>query len=543
MHTSLRVDKSNTKFAPKIKQRIKKVDTPKPPFQTPESEKLDSEKAIETNQTIPNSSITSSNIDQISVENEESKKTQSEYMIVTNEAAKNNSVYKPLEHISIVDIDNSQTTNPQLHSKSETQSSEKRTESSLKSVEKISPKSVRLGSIKSKDSDDLKNSKANTGDFAEKDKISQAEKIKTSTKSKNLIRTPTTNKGDTENESDEVSDSAKNKREGSLGKSKGTKIAIPGSILNDKTSSTESQIQEGQKRKKTASKDIELPEKLAPKKNARKLELISLTDYEVEDPEEILEKPMWYFCQDTKKGKPTKGLVDRHNSHVRKKQMKVKKGTPDSEESLEPKKESPSENISGTSTNINKSTLNNSAAQVRIVDGKLVIDQESLHVNRKEFFGNDGELAYTEIDETHQRKLVNSMTYMKKKNTSKRWSKEETIFFFKQLKKWGTDFDSMITEFPGRVRTELKNKYKTEERKNPHLVDIALISRPSRPHTPAVTSPVIQPSENQYDNIESSQMESLTLVDLKAEQQDTDDENNSSNENNSDLDGPTQQSV
>ncbi|OMJ10029.1 hypothetical protein AYI70_g10576 [Smittium culicis] len=46
---------------------------------------------------------------------------------------------------------------------------------------------------------------------------------------------------------------------------------------------------------------------------------ISLTDYELEDPEVLLQRPMSYFCSDTKMGKPSKYFVERHNNNVKKK--------------------------------------------------------------------------------------------------------------------------------------------------------------------------------------------------------------------------------
>ncbi|OMJ18616.1 hypothetical protein AYI69_g6937 [Smittium culicis] len=59
--------------------------------------------------------------------------------------------------------------------------------------------------------------------------------------------------------------------------------------------------------------------KASRKKYNKPASFISLTDYELEDPEVLLQKPMSYFCSDTKMGKPSKYFVERHNNNVKKK--------------------------------------------------------------------------------------------------------------------------------------------------------------------------------------------------------------------------------
>jgi len=55
-----------------------------------------------------------------------------------------------------------------------------------------------------------------------------------------------------------------------------------------------------------------------------------------------------------------------------------------------------------------------------------------------------------------------SYSYKRKKETSKQWSKDETLKFYKCLMNFGTDF-SMIQQYcPNRTRAQIKRKYKTE---------------------------------------------------------------------------------
>ncbi|KAL7551806.1 hypothetical protein ACHAWF_014999 [Thalassiosira exigua] len=59
----------------------------------------------------------------------------------------------------------------------------------------------------------------------------------------------------------------------------------------------------------------------------------------------------------------------------------------------------------------------------------------------------------------------------------KRWGVEETRTFFRALRTCGADFGLMGTYLPGRSRSQLKRKFRTESRKHPRLVDLALDPR------------------------------------------------------------------
>lgn len=107
------------------------------------------------------------------------------------------------------------------------------------------------------------------------------------------------------------------------------------------------------------------------------------------------------------------------------------------------------------------------------IDGKIIIDQDTLTLNETGLEEKREELAKSKVIEEsayHSR----SYSYKRKKEASKQWSKDETLKFYKCLMNFGTDF-SMIQQYcPNRTRAQIKRKYKTEEKKNLQLVNGAL---------------------------------------------------------------------
>jgi len=106
-------------------------------------------------------------------------------------------------------------------------------------------------------------------------------------------------------------------------------------------------------------------------------------------------------------------------------------------------------------------------------DGKIIIDQETLTLNETGLEEKREELAKAKVIEEsafHSR----SYSYKRKKEPSKQWTKYETLRFYKCLMNLGTDFSMIGQYFPCRTRAQIKRKYKTEEKKNPHLINGAL---------------------------------------------------------------------
>ncbi|PWW71815.1 hypothetical protein C7212DRAFT_360384 [Tuber magnatum] len=115
------------------------------------------------------------------------------------------------------------------------------------------------------------------------------------------------------------------------------------------------------------------------------------------------------------------------------------------------------------------------APQMRMVNGELVLDQESIQVNSHERNPIDEE-SMEVVEENTAFRRITSATYSKHKR-SERWDTEETGKFYNALSMFGTDFEIISRLFPGRNRQQLRKKYLNEERKDPQRITDALRTR------------------------------------------------------------------
>ncbi|XP_071380914.1 transcription factor TFIIIB component B'' homolog [Centroberyx affinis] len=107
-------------------------------------------------------------------------------------------------------------------------------------------------------------------------------------------------------------------------------------------------------------------------------------------------------------------------------------------------------------------------------DGSLIIDEESLTVEVKRAKGpNPAE----ERDPIFERGSTTTYSSFRKGNYTKPWSNEETDMFFLAISMVGTDFSMICQLFPHRARSEIKNKFKKEERENAWRIDKAFRER------------------------------------------------------------------
>ena len=93
-----------------------------------------------------------------------------------------------------------------------------------------------------------------------------------------------------------------------------------------------------------------------------------------------------------------------------------------------------------------------SAPQVKVVDGKIVVNKDSLYATR------DVEEHKMDIVTESSEKLTSSS--FRKRTSNERWSLEETELFYKALSMCGTDFSMVAHFFPKKTRAQIKNKYK-----------------------------------------------------------------------------------
>ncbi|KAJ2295397.1 hypothetical protein IWW55_005463, partial [Coemansia sp. RSA 2706] len=207
--------------------------------------------------------------------------------------------------------------------------------------------------------------------------------------------------------------------------------------------------------------------------------LKNIADYTVMDTEEISKLPIAYFCRDTRHGVPTQAFIDRENEALRQlHEAKQRNSEDEDEETAAPPVAKKAKEASEAPSEPETPRANKLAAQVRIVDGQVVIDTDSLVVNRSDMAeGMDEPLEL--VDESARPRFINSMTYVKRRTTRRAWSPEETNEFYLMLRKFGSDFEMIAAAMPDRNRYDIRNKFKKEERKNPLRVTDALLVRNS----------------------------------------------------------------
>ncbi|KAI9272463.1 hypothetical protein BY458DRAFT_586358 [Sporodiniella umbellata] len=120
------------------------------------------------------------------------------------------------------------------------------------------------------------------------------------------------------------------------------------------------------------------------------------------------------------------------------------------------------------------------APQVRIVNGQIVLDTDSLTVERSQASQDFYDGAMEIVEENSMTKKINSLTYGKK-GTSVRWSAVETDMFYELLSQFGTDFETISKMIPGRTRSHIRLKFNREEKLRPEKITDFLIRRRKKP--------------------------------------------------------------
>ncbi|KAF9204245.1 Transcription factor TFIIIB component B [Podila verticillata] len=136
---------------------------------------------------------------------------------------------------------------------------------------------------------------------------------------------------------------------------------------------------------------------------------------------------------------------------------------------IEKEEEAKKANIAPPKTSSQPKTF---APQVRVVDGRIELDLDSLTVDHATVDGVDqGPIEY--VDESSTSRFVNSATFSNKFRSEK-WSEDETELFYKAISQWGTDFGIICKLFPSKTRIAIRNKFKREDRYNRSRVEAAL---------------------------------------------------------------------
>lgn len=159
-----------------------------------------------------------------------------------------------------------------------------------------------------------------------------------------------------------------------------------------------------------------------------------------------------------------KDIINSHKSDTRKRKRTPKVETPKVEDPV----------VATELTEVAK------PAQLRkriiIVDGKPQIDQSSMMIEESHFRKAENDPKNYKVINDDEYNNSNSLIYAKRSHT-KKWTPEETEFFYKCLEECGTDFSMIESRFNGtRNRTQIKNKFRKEENENPQRIDQVVLS-------------------------------------------------------------------
>ena len=106
------------------------------------------------------------------------------------------------------------------------------------------------------------------------------------------------------------------------------------------------------------------------------------------------------------------------------------------------------------------------APQTQIVNGEIVLIQDSTRIDRHAMADAEREAeAVVVIEENALNVRINSH-YSLKKAPNRRWTDEDTEEFYQALRMFGTDFEIISKMFPTRSRRSVKLKYSHEEKVN-----------------------------------------------------------------------------
>ncbi|KAG9247847.1 hypothetical protein BJ878DRAFT_490901 [Calycina marina] len=119
--------------------------------------------------------------------------------------------------------------------------------------------------------------------------------------------------------------------------------------------------------------------------------------------------------------------------------------------------------------------------QMHIVNGVLVVDQNSTQLNRQAMADAERDEEELEVVEDNFSRLVNHGTHGKQRPV-KDWTREDERKFFEGIRRYGSDFD-LIATLLGRGRTarQCKLKYNREDKKNPERITRAHKGIPEPP--------------------------------------------------------------
>ncbi|KAF6831522.1 myb-like DNA-binding domain-containing protein [Colletotrichum plurivorum] len=123
-------------------------------------------------------------------------------------------------------------------------------------------------------------------------------------------------------------------------------------------------------------------------------------------------------------------------------------------------------------------SMGTAGPQFQIIDGQIVVDQNSLALDRHAIADANAE-DMLEIEENDFTSLTTQNSYRtgSKLKGPNVWTEEETELFYRGLRMFGTDFQMISGMFPGKNRRHVKMKFNREERHAPARIDAALVGK------------------------------------------------------------------
>ncbi|KAK4057277.1 hypothetical protein OIO90_001774 [Microbotryomycetes sp. JL221] len=114
-------------------------------------------------------------------------------------------------------------------------------------------------------------------------------------------------------------------------------------------------------------------------------------------------------------------------------------------------------------------------AQVQVVNGRIVINVDSLQIDRRGNLDNAPGALET-IEESAHERFINSATHAGYQRPAK-WSADETELFYEGVRQFGTDFEMIAGLFPNRNRRQIKTKWNKEDKTFPQKITAALMGK------------------------------------------------------------------
>ncbi|KAI9830986.1 MAG: Transcription factor TFIIIB component B [Phylliscum demangeonii] len=220
---------------------------------------------------------------------------------------------------------------------------------------------------------------------------------------------------------------------------------------------------------------------------------------EPEDPPIPVEKvKMFELCRDSKKGETSQREKELERLDKIRKQKKREEAQRARAGEAAPEAEPAADDgAAGASARPGRGSRAHAAPQLRMVNGRLVVDESSLRVDRHAHAQAAASSAALElVEEGDLTRRITSASFRKVEKKGQ-WDEELTDRFYQGLRMFGTDFQIISKMFlPARSRKQIKLKFSREERVDPQRVSDALMG----PREPMDLAVLAQNADVQYQD-------------------------------------------